>query len=41
MTLVNTVLELHEDGAETLKHVGAYVIKFNILKYVCTFVGTK
>ena len=32
---MNTISELPEDGAEALKHVGAFVII-----YICSFVDT-
>ena len=34
ITLLNTISKLTEDGAEEQKHVGAFVIYFNILIYI-------
>jgi hypothetical protein len=39
VTLSNTISKLPEVGAEATKHVGAFVIQFNILIYMCAFVG--
>jgi len=42
MSLANTISKLPEGGEEAPKHVGAFALQFNILKYVCVcaFVGT-
>ena len=40
LCVINTISKLPEEGAETQKHFGAFVIQFNIYIHIYIFVGT-